>query len=397
MPHLRKRHLRQLLSRSLKFSPITAIFGRRQVGKTTLAELFARRYVSLDRPSNLDFAITNPEAFLESNRSSPLVIDECQLAPPLFPAMKEAVRTRKVPGQFLLTGSVRFSSRKAIRESLVGRMIGWELLPLDLSEIHSKPLPDSIVRLMHSSSLELPLKPSSYFKPSVIDSYIENGGMPGVFAIRNPGIRKQKFETQLDALLERDLKLVFETRISITTLRQLLKTLAANQGQPLEWASLSRKTRIATPTLKRLISAFETIYLIRVILTEGGEKRPVLFFEDQGEASYLLGGSPQPAMKTTLFLYSNLRAQVAYRPDLNTEIFQYRTRGGAYVPLCFRSPRGTLGVIPMLDRSPTRSEIGSATSFMKKFRSSKIIFVHEDAKDSHLGRGMRILNISQLF
>jgi len=91
-------------------------------------------------------AQASPTVFLASKPGHPLVIDECQLAPALFPALKEWVRVRKSPGQFLLTGSVRFSSRKAIRESLTGRMIAWELLPMDWSEMHGTPLPDTVIR-----------------------------------------------------------------------------------------------------------------------------------------------------------------------------------------------------------------------------------------------------------
>ncbi len=89
--------------------------------------MLSERYVSLDLAPVLNLASQDAISFLEKNKATPLVIDECQLAPELFPALKEHVRQDQKPGQFLLTGSVRFSSRRAIRESLAGRIVAWEL------------------------------------------------------------------------------------------------------------------------------------------------------------------------------------------------------------------------------------------------------------------------------
>src|SRR4051812_7143495 len=152
MPHLRVRYLEPLLRKSNRFSAVTGIFGHRQVGKTTLASLLAKKYVTLDDAGILETAVMDPKSFLADRDAHPLVIDECQLAPPLFPAIKEWVRTHSKPGQFILTGSVRFSSRKLIRESLTGRIIAWELLPMSLSEAHGQPLSDSILRLVQSKT-----------------------------------------------------------------------------------------------------------------------------------------------------------------------------------------------------------------------------------------------------
>src|ERR1035437_9889529 len=132
MPHFRSRHLSSLISKALRFSPIVGVLGHRQVGKTTLCGALGKDYLSFDRAEFLDQGIHSPETLLRSHQALPLVLDECQLAPPLFPALKEWVRTHPKPGQFLLSGSVRFTSRKAIRESLTGRIINWALLPLDL-------------------------------------------------------------------------------------------------------------------------------------------------------------------------------------------------------------------------------------------------------------------------
>jgi predicted AAA+ superfamily ATPase len=193
------------------------------------------------------------------------------------------VRVHKKPGQFLLTGSVRFSSRKAIRESLTGRTVNWELLPMDLSESHSAPLPDAIPRLLTGRHIDFRLKDASYFSAKVYEQALSQGGLPGVFVIRDSSIRKQRFETQIETLLERDLRLLVQTSLEYRTLRNLLSVLAARQGLPLEFSEVSRSARISVPALRRVLAALEAMFLIRMIDTEGSRRRPVLFLKTKGK------------------------------------------------------------------------------------------------------------------
>src|SRR3954447_26294818 len=111
MPHLRERYVTSRLKKSLTFSPIVGLLGQRQVGKTTLLEELAASYSTFDREGDLLEAERNPEIFLQ-NRKAPFGIDESQICPRLFPALKEEVRKNKKPGQYLISGSVRFTSRK---------------------------------------------------------------------------------------------------------------------------------------------------------------------------------------------------------------------------------------------------------------------------------------------
>lgn len=396
MPHLRERYLKSLLQKSGKFSVVTGIFGHRQVGKTTLASLLGEKYLTLDDPVQLDSAFSDPKAFLANHQATPLVIDECQLAPPLFPVIKEWVRVHPKPGQILLTGSVRFSSRKSIRESLTGRIIAWELLPMNLSEAHSMPLSDAIVRLTQAKSVEIPLSNAAYYSSKEYQKFLVQGGLPGIFAIHDAAIRVQRFDTQINTLLERDLKLVVETTLSYRSLKNLLTVLAFQQNQPLELASVSRQTRISVPTLRRLIAAFEAMFLIRLLPTEGSEKKPVLFFEDQGEASLLTGNRSDELTDLTRFLFAQLRHQFVYRPELEGSLFQYRTRGGAYVPLCFRIKKSVLGIIPILEENPSENAMASARSFFKAYADSKVIFVHLGKNDQIIDRRMRVVGVAQI-
>src|SRR5687768_3130424 len=141
MPHERKRYLSAGIGHALSYSPLVGIIGQRQVGKTTLLEAFSSEYTTFDRAAVLEQARADADLFLQG-RKPPFGIDEAQLCPPLFPALKERVRTHKHKGQFILSGSVRFTSKADIRESLTGRIVSLELLPFTMAEAAEQPLPN---------------------------------------------------------------------------------------------------------------------------------------------------------------------------------------------------------------------------------------------------------------
>ena len=236
MPHLRKRYAEPLIQRALSHSPIVGIFGQRQVGKTTLLESDAGEFCTLDDERTFLEVESDPQLFLQ-NRAPRFAIDEAQLSPRLFPALKEFVRVHKVPGQFLLSGSVRFTSRKAIRESLTGRISTVEILPFTYSEAHNQPLPlklKALSQMNGQKGLDALFKRSSLATLGEFEAYLQTGGLPGIAFFRSPSVRADRYQSQVDTLLNRDLRLVQQTSLSYQSLRDLLEFLGSRQGSPFE-------------------------------------------------------------------------------------------------------------------------------------------------------------------
>lgn len=267
---------------------------------------------------------------------------------------------------------------------------------MDLSETHLSPLPDAIPKLLKQKTVEVELPQRPYFSAAAFASALEKGGLPGILAVRDSEIRRQRFETQIETFLERDLRLLVQTSLSFRSLRSLPTALAIRQGSPLELSGLSRATRISAPTLRKLINALEAMFVIRLIETEGSRIRPVIFFEDQGEATHLAQGVRDSLSDLTRFLFSNLRPQWIYRPELGVQPTQLRNRGGAFVPLVLRNKLGSLGIIPILDENPGRHELASARSFLDRAPGSKAIFVHLGTNDRVHSRSLRTLPVSSL-
>src|SRR5580658_6175808 len=131
------RDLEGRLKRSAKTRSVIVLTGARQTGRiSTFRHLFPDyAFVSLDFPTEAEQAEKEPERFLQRH-PPPVIIDEVQYAPGLFRHLKVAVdahRTRN--GQFLLTGSQKFTLMKSVSESLAGRADIVELETLSLAEI----------------------------------------------------------------------------------------------------------------------------------------------------------------------------------------------------------------------------------------------------------------------
>ena len=99
------------------------VSGPRQVGKSTLLKrtLPKVQYVTLDDPELRNLARSEPKVFLDLYKP-PVIIDEIQYAPELFPILKMKVDDDQRPGQYWLSGSQAFEMMKNVTESLAGRV-----------------------------------------------------------------------------------------------------------------------------------------------------------------------------------------------------------------------------------------------------------------------------------
>lgn len=119
-----QRTIEKSIERANKFFPVVLVTGPRQVGKTTVlqnCETQPRTYVSLDTLENRELAKNDPTLFLQ-RYPAPVLIDEIQYAPELFPYIKASVDKEKKSGMYWLTGSQQFHLMKNVSESLAGRV-----------------------------------------------------------------------------------------------------------------------------------------------------------------------------------------------------------------------------------------------------------------------------------
>ncbi len=380
MAHHRNRYLKEILDHALKLSPLVGVLGHRQVGKTTLVSTMSDHYQTFDDESLMKAATADTKGFIDQHRKGLTILDEVQLVPSLFPALKERVRVNKRPGQFLLTGSVRFTSKKAIRESLTGRILNFELLPFSVSETNHLPLPNSCVSILESKNLESTFPQlESHIKSTKklmddFDIYLERGGLPGITFVRNEKMRGLKVIEQLNTILDRDLRSISPTTLSGSQLLDYCRELSKLQGIPIKYSQLKEKTNISDVVQKRILFALEAIFVLRILPLKGDRNGFIVYFQDQAESLFLSENEIETELNLAAALFRNIRTQFAYRIDQNARYFQFLTRAGVKIPLAIETSKGKIGIIPIGSAQPNRAQRAGAYSFLKAFENAKIIY-----------------------
>jgi uncharacterized protein len=194
--------------------------GARQNGKTsTLRRLFPEHsFVSLDLPTEAEQAEKEPRNFL-ARYPAPVIVDEVQYAPGLFRHLKAEIdANRGRNGQFLLTGSQKFTLMKNVSESLAGRADIAELETLSLAEILSA-LPETEV-----------------------ETAIVRGGFPELYA--NPDIDLVAYyNSYLVTYLERDVRSLANVG-SLRDFERFVRACAIRSGNLLNKADLARNLTV---------------------------------------------------------------------------------------------------------------------------------------------------------
>ncbi len=127
------------IKKALRKSPVVALLGPRQCGKTTLAqEVFNKtkeakaNYFDCENPRDL-VRLSDPMLTLE-DMNGLIVIDEIQRCPELFTVLRVLVDNKKIKRQFLILGSASRELIAQSSETLAGRIHYIELSPLNLKE-----------------------------------------------------------------------------------------------------------------------------------------------------------------------------------------------------------------------------------------------------------------------
>ncbi len=345
--HHRKRHILNILSKRIKIFPVLGIVGPRQVGKTTflMQEWKTRihaQYITLDKSETVRRARREPENFLLSesdNLKKKLIVDEAQKVPQLFDSIKSIIDERRRLGQFTLSGSVEFSDKSGIRESLAGRMGICRLYPMTLSELAQKPLVTPWVKEEVRSTL-------SHSTAQAIDSWLKRGGIPIFCSLHHETEVKLAIQSWLEALCYRDLQQLKGARLDGDVALAILGAIARNPT--LNASAVAHDSGVSRHAVQKHLDALESLFLLhRLPSFDNRRAAPDYVFFDAALLRYFLGDQEDAFVRRQTLrtlLVNEILAQYEYSGESRPSLFAYRSRGGAEIDLVLQDKKKTLGI-----------------------------------------------------
>ena len=382
------RHMEKPVMELNEQYPVLLLTGPRQVGKTTMLEHLievegkGRKKVSLDDLTLRELAKTDPKMFFQLYQP-PLLIDEVQYAPELFPYIKIMVDERHQPGDFWLTGSQLFKMMEGVQESLAGRVALLHLSPLSQSEIMKRPPEPPF-------SLELPLLSERQNGRQMLNTpevfqHIHQGGMPALVTgtYSNASIF---YSSYIDTYMERDVRRLSNDIDSLKFLR-FLRSVAARTSQQVNYKGIADDAEIDQTTAKNWLHVLEALGIIFLLepysnnVLKRTVSTPKLYFYDSGIVCYLTRwSSPETAMEGAMsgaLLENYTVAEIIktyqnagqepflyyYRDKDASEIDLILERDGKLFPIEIKKmaspPKKLTKVFDLIDKSPLQRGTGA--------------------------------------
>lgn len=254
----------RLLQEKLHRTGAVLIVGPKWCGKTATASEAARSIIYLQDPdrgrSYLAAADTKPSLLLEGD--TPRLIDEWQMAPVLWDAVRFAVDQRGMTGQFILTGSA-VPVDNATMHTGTGRIARLAMRTMSLSESGESNGSVSLADLFAGKPLSVGF---STLTIEDISHAICRGGWPAAVKMKSSGNLKLA-QDYVDAIIHQDVSRVDGVERNPKRVQLLLRSLARNVASMASNATLlkdieANEGSFSMPTLDSYLNALRRIFVI---------------------------------------------------------------------------------------------------------------------------------------
>ena len=256
------RALSQDILFSLKNSPVVFVNGPRQAGKSTLVQELAKKdfpadYITFDNTTQMAAAAASPHTFLTARKES-VIIDEVQMVPDMFRALKVVVDQVRLEGKanangrFLLTGSANIMALPKLSDPLVGRMSVKTLFPFAVCEALQKKS-HFIDRIFRCDFSDLGKTKISLNQAMRVATFPEISGKK----VRE---RTEWFDGYITTILQRDVRMLSELE-KIAMLPTMLRILASRAGSLMNDASIARDVGLNPVTSKSYRGVLQAMFL----------------------------------------------------------------------------------------------------------------------------------------
>lgn len=350
-----------LLKKRVRAKGAVLVEGAKWCGKTTTCERLAESAIYLQDPStkaqNIRLAEIAPLELLRG--ATPRLIDEWQLAPQLWDAVRFEVDHREEFGQFILTGSAVPPDPKKMSHTGTGRIARMKMRPMSLYESGDSTGAVSLSALFAGEQVPIARSECSLEHMAFL---LCRGGWPRAVGLDDESALLQAPD-YLDGVINSDVSRVDEKERNPRVARALLGSYArfsASQGKVTEMLAdvNAQGVQASESTVRDYIRALEQIFVLEDLLAWNPNLRsktavrtaPTRHFVDPSIAAAALALGPGDLMADLntfglLFETMCLRDLRVYADALGGEVYHYRDRSGLEADAVIHLHNGAYGLV----------------------------------------------------
>lgn len=357
------RILDKVLAKRLKSIGAVLIEGPKWCGKTTTSEKLAQSVIYMSDPANknqyLEMAEINPQRLLEG--ATPRLIDEWQLAPKLWDAVRYEVDHRDELGQFILTGSSVPPSDKEIYHTGTGRFSWLLMRPMSLFESQESSGEVSLEDLFKT-----PVEISGKNNLSIekLAFLVCRGGWPRATNIEDEEAALEQAYSYYEAVVRSDISRADGVNRDTKRARKLMRSYARHQGTQvtrqviINDIILNDNDKIDLSTIHSYLNALRKIFVIEDMEAWSPNLRSktairtseTRYFIDPSIAVAALGIGPNDLLSdlnTFGLLFETLcvRDLRVFADYLNGKVYHYRDKNGLECDAVVHLRNGSYGLV----------------------------------------------------
>ena len=372
----------ELLKLKIESKGAVLIEGAKWCGKTTSALQFAKSVLFMQQPENkaqnILMADISPKTLLAGE--NPRLIDEWQLAPKLWDAVRFEVDQRRAFGQFILTGSATPPDWSLVSHTGTGRIARLIMRPMSLLE--SKESSGEIsLKDLFSGNKELVGR--SDIDASQLAFLACRGGWP--MSVKLTGLSALlQARDYVDSVAESELSLADNTRRDEYRLRQFLRSYARLVGSQASASQIQKDISANTEVSDKTVYEYQRVLKGIFVIEDTPAWNPNLrsktairstdtrYFVDPSIGAASLGLGPEDLLadlNTFGFIFENLciRDLRIYAEALDGSVFHYRDSNNLECDAVIHLRNGKYGLVEIKLGGDKLIEEGVAT--LKKLES----------------------------
>lgn len=386
MKEYKKRIADELIKKKLKGKGAVLVEGPKWCGKTTTAEEISKSVLYMSKPDNLKqnmmLADINPSLLLTGD--VPRLIDEWQIAPKLWDAVRYEVDHRNEEGQFILTGSAVPANSDAIQHTGTGRF-AWVLMrPMSLFESGES---NGSVKLTELFDTPKQIGAINTLTLNQIAFLVCRGGWPRATFMEEDVALEQAYD-YYDAIVNQDISRVDEVKRNAERVKTLMRSYARNQGAQVSNAMLKADMQandvdsLDEDTVMSYVNALKKIFVIEDMPAWNPNLRSktairssdTRYYIDSSIAVAALGLGPNDLMNDLetfglLFETMCIRDLRVYADASGGSVYHYRDKSGLECDAVIHLRNGSYGLVEIKIGGENAIEHGALTL---KILASKI-------------------------